>query len=341
MFITGTSMVCSVGLNAASAAAAIRAGICRFRELSYQSDRGEPIVGAVVPKLLSDEQGSARVALMLSWVLVECRKALPAGTGRIPLLIALAEIQRPGGCGAQAAELLRGVLGEQFDPRLSEVIAGGNTAGFEALRRARELLASQQASACVVCGVDSLLNAATLDWLEGHWRLKTAENSDGIVPGEGAAAVVLSRFPAGGRTAAIRVSGLGFANEPAHILGTEPLLGVGLAAAASAALSEGGVQMQHIDFRISDLAGEQYGFKEQALMVSRTLRQRRPDFPLWHPADCIGDIGAAAGIAQIVCASAAFQRGYAPGPHALLCTGGVTGKRAVAVLRNEYSEGVS
>lgn len=99
--------------------------------------------------------------------------------------------------------------------------------------------------------------------------------------------------------------------------------------------------MQHIDFRISDLAGEQYGFKEQALMVSRTLRQRRPDFPLWHPADCIGDIGAAAGIAQIVCASAAFQRGYAPGPHALLCTGGVTGKRAVAVLRNEYSEGVS
>lgn len=332
MFITGAGMVCSVGLTAASAAAAIRAGIARFAELRYQSDRGVPIVGAVVPGLPSGEPGASRALVMLSRVIADCLNALPAGTARIPILIALAEAQRPGGCGAQADAILQGVLGERFDPRLSQVIPEGNTAGFEALRLAREQLVSQRASVCIVCGVDSFINAATLDWLEGIWRLKTPENSDGIIPGEGAAAVLLSRHPASGGQVAVRIRGLGFANEPANILGTEPLLGLGLAGAASAALSESGLQMQQIDFRISDLAGEQYGFKEQALMVSRTLRQRRPDFQLWHPADCIGDLGAAAGIAQLICAREAFRRGYAPGPRALLCTGGVTGKRAVAIL---------
>jgi hypothetical protein len=48
MHITSTGMVCAVGLNAAAACAAMRAGIVRFEELPYYHTEGEPIIGAMV-----------------------------------------------------------------------------------------------------------------------------------------------------------------------------------------------------------------------------------------------------------------------------------------------------
>ena len=51
MFITGTGLVCPVGLNAVSACAAKRAGISAFADLPHHNNVGEAIVGAFVPDL--------------------------------------------------------------------------------------------------------------------------------------------------------------------------------------------------------------------------------------------------------------------------------------------------
>lgn len=117
-------------------------------------------------------------------------------------------------------------------------------------------------------------------------------------PGEAAAAIYVNRPPATTQTQ-VQVTGLGFGQEKATISSEEPLLGLGLTAAARAALAEAGLQLHEMDFRPSDATGEAYGCKEQALLVARLHRVWKPEVPHWHCADSIGDCGAAAGVCQL------------------------------------------
>jgi 3-oxoacyl-[acyl-carrier-protein] synthase-1 len=341
MDIVATGMVCSVGLTAATACAAMRAKVAKFNDLPYRDNEGEPIVGAVVPGLPFDMRKHQRLVELLCMALRDC---LGSGevksTERIPLIVGLAEPERPGGA-AGTDSIIREVeaaLGLRFNPKLSRTIPMGHVAGFEAMRQAREILKDGGVSVCLVCGVDSLINAAALRWLEQHDRLKTPGNSDGVIPGEGAAGILVSRpedEPSGGCVA--RIIGLGFAHEKSSILTEEPLLAEGLASAGRSALAEAGLQMHEIDFRLSDVSGESYGFREQALVGSRLMRVRRECLPIWHCADAIGDTGAAAGVCQMIAAQQAFRRRHAPGRRAIGFTSSTQGARAAAVLERQVA----
>lgn len=337
MFITSTGMVCPVGLSAPAACAAMRAGIAKFDELPYRDNQGEPIVGALVSDLDPKLKRKARLIELLVPAVSECLAEKPVNPpGRIPLLIGLAETARPGGGAEWAEDILKEVqkqLGMSFHPTLSRTIPKGHTAGFEGLRIARELLLQdKEVPACVICGVDSYIRAEALHWLDQHFRLKTSANQHGLIPGEAAAAVLLQREPAVG--VAVELVGLGFAKEKTHVLSEDPFLGLGLAEAARGALAEAKLGFHEMDWRISDVTGEQYGFKEIALVEGRLMRVvRKEPQPLWHCADSIGDVGAAAGAAQFVLAAAAFRKGYAPGEKALCLGGSVPGDRAAAVWR--------
>jgi len=338
MYLARPGMVCAVGLSAASACAAMRAGIAKFDELPYFDDRGEPIVGAAVPGLEPRMNRGQRLLEMLSAALRECLgHPPPAPPERIPLLVGLAEPGRPGGGASLAGSVVGAAqekLGVRFHPRLSRAIAGGHTAGFEALKIARGLLADPTIPGCVVCGVDSYINARSLQWLDQHWRLKREDHSNGVIPGEAAAAVYVQLQPSGTGKKQVQVTGVGFGFEKAGVLAEAPLLGLGLAEAARSALGEAGHGMHEVDFRLSDVTGEGYGFKEQALLLGRLLRVRRESLPIWHVAEFVGDTGAAAGVAQLVVSLRAFQAGYAPGDRALGCTSAVPGGRAVVVLQS-------
>jgi 3-oxoacyl-[acyl-carrier-protein] synthase-1 len=182
-----------------------------------------------------------------------------------------------------------------------------------------------------VCAVDSYLNPATLGWLDDAYRLKTAGNADGLIPGEAAAAVLVRAEP---KTAATEVTGLGFGVEPAPIRSDEPLRAAGLAQAVKAALAEARLGYHEIDFRLSDVTGESYGFKEVLLMEARVMRELRYTYqPVWHWSEAIGDTGAAAGVVQLVSADDAFRKGYAPGRSAICLTSAGPGARAAAVVR--------
>src|SRR6185436_14598933 len=113
------------------------------------------------------------------------------------------------------------------------------------------------------------------------------------------------------------------------------LLGVGLTEAVRAALADANMRMRDIQLRLSDVTGEAYGFKEQALALSRTMREGPSDLPIWHCADAIGDCGAAAGVCMLAFARHAFLGGYAPGTRAMCYTSAVPGDRAVAVLERQ------
>jgi len=130
----------------------------------------------------------------------------------------------------------------------------------------------------------------------------------------------------------LRCTGIGFAEEAARIDSEQPLRADGLTAAIKTALSEAGVSMGDMDLRITDLGGEQYYFKEASLALTRTLRTHKEEFPLWHPAECIGEPGAVAGAAILAVASAATKRAYASGPRILAHMANDSGRRAALAL---------
>lgn len=336
MYVAATGMVCSVGLSARPACAAIRAGIARIGALPYRDNQGEPIVGAALPGMDPDLRSEQRLPELLALAISDVMRAAEGqrvAWQQVPLLVGVAEPSRPGIRPQALQSLLAQLesrLGTSFHPSLSQVLAHGHTAVFHGLAVARTLLTRHPIPACLVCGVDSYLSARSLLWLDEYARLKTPENSDGVIPGEAAGALLVRSGPVA--TPLVHVHGLGFGQEAATVLSDEPLLGQGLAQAARGALTEAGLQMHDIDYRLADVTGESYGFKEQALTLARTMRVRKEALPLRHFADTIGDVGAAAGACAIALAAYDLQAGRTSTGPVLCTTSAVPGDRAAAVV---------
>jgi 3-oxoacyl-[acyl-carrier-protein] synthase-1 len=139
--------------------------------------------------------------------------------------------------------------------------------------------------------------------------------------------------PDSGSSSPVKLNGLGFALAGYRFERRTAVSWARLTDASMAALSEAGIQMHQIGFRLSDVTGESYGFKELSLVVGRLLRiHRQEGYPIWHCAENIGDTGAAAGVVQLIRAFHAFQKGYAPGTIAMCFTSSDWGQRAVAML---------
>ena len=77
------------------------------------------------------------------------------------------------------------------------------------------------------------------------------------------------------------------------------------------------MEVHDTHYRVSSVSGENYFFKETALSITRALKQKVPEHQLLHPADSIGEVGAAIGGAMVVMDYYALLKGYAPGTRGL------------------------
>jgi len=335
LYLRSSGLVTAVGLSARASAAALRAGVLRFQEIPFHDSGGNFVIAAPVPRVTEGCLGLRRLVRMLATAVRDAAAQLDGGfRSGLPLLLALSERERPGrpdGLDARLLPALEAETGLSFDRALSGAIAGGGTAVHRALQHARDLLQSPGIPAVVVGAVDSWLNRRGIDHLEEMRRLKTPMDPDGVIPGEGAAVLVLERAPS--RDTVLEVSGLGFADEPADRDPERMLVGHGLASAIHAALEDAGCDAEATWFNLSDSAGDRRAFMESTYATARTRPGRHEAFPQWLPAESFGDIGAVSGAAQIAVAAAAFAKGYAPGPGALSQTAKSDGERAVALLR--------
>jgi 3-oxoacyl-[acyl-carrier-protein] synthase-1 len=251
---------------------------------------------------------------------------------RLALLLCVAEPERPGrmaGLDDQLLTQIQGELGVSFAHQ-SALVPHGRVGVAIALAQARALLERTNVIGVLVVGVDSLLSWLTLSHYEREDRLLTESNSDGFMPGEGAGALWVGAVQA--PLTQLFCTGLGFGREPAHIDSGAPLRADGLTQAIRASLDDAGRQLHEIDFRITDNSGEQYYFKEASLALTRTLRQSKEAFDIWHPAECTGEVGAASGVAVIAAAREASIKGYAPGPNILTHWANDAGQRAAVTL---------
>lgn len=330
VYVSAAGMACPVGLTWASACAAMRAGITRKWISSYRDNQGREIVVSYlrdhIPETASCEE---RWLFLLAYALEDLsRTAGLQALERMPFFLALPLDSR--GRPVPTA-LVRDALATRLGLRIPlenlHILVEGTCGGLASLDSGRA--SARAGRPCVVAAADSLLSARRLLALSGRDRLRVDGNSDGVTPGEAAGAVILT---ADRQHALANIRGLGLAKEMALLDNDVPLRAEGLIAAARAALLDAGLEMHELDFRISDAAGESFYFKEQALLVSRLLRQPKAQFPLWLPADCLGHTGASAGLSGVLWAMAAWARHYAPGKRAMVCAGSDDGARSAVVL---------
>jgi len=333
--ILASGMVTGVGLNAPASCAAIRCGITNFAETRFIDKGGEWIIGCSVP-LAEPWRGRAKLLRLVVPVIQECLASVRiTAVKEVPLLLCLAEGTRPGrldGLDSSMIGEVEAALGVRFHPR-SGTVEQGKVGGLGAMKEARRLFAEEGISLCLIAGVDSFLVASTLAAYEEKNRLQTSKNSDGFIPGEAGAAVLVSH---GSKPNILTLSclGIGFGQERATVESGDPLKADGLVTAIRGALSDAGRTMGDMDYRITDLSGEQYGFKEASLALSRTLRTRKERFDLWHPADCIGEVGAAIVPCMLGVLHAATRKDYVPGKNALCHVANDAGERACMIVSN-------
>lgn len=328
--VLATGLVTAVGMSAPASCAAIRAKVTNPQETRFLI-AGDWLIGYHVP-LEHPWSGPVRLAKMASKAIAESLLHVPESDwGTIPVLMCVAERQRPGRTDGIEDGLYLAIeseLGTRFAPQ-SGIIAGGRSSIVVALDQARNLLTASSVPAVLIAGVDSLLTWPQLSALDRGERLLSARNSNGFIPGEAAGALLVGHATGEPRLSCM---GIGFGTEAATIDSAEPLRADGLVQAIRMALSDADRELHDVDFRVADVSGEQYYFKEATLAVARLLRRNKAAFDIWHAAECTGEVGAAAGFVALAVADAAFRKGYAPGPTVLLHTSDDAGARAAAYL---------
>ncbi len=305
--VTGAGLATPLGLTTAATVAALRAGVAGFGEVAgILGAAGEPLIGAAMPGGPAGVWDAERLKPLAVAVCREALASVPADRRRRLRVAALApEPQRPGAAFRDPA-FWRDVAAEASASRPVEVriIEGGNAAGAAALAGFRDLT-----DGCgLIVGFDTLLSLPALAYLERGLRLKSADRVRGVIPGEACGAVAVERadaVPAG--AALCLVDGAATAEEPVPVASDDPCLGGGLTTAIREALRDAGRAGADVQRVYCDLNGEVYRAHEWMLAQCRTL-----DGPeVVHPADCVGDVGAASVPLLIAAAAAAWRRGHA------------------------------
>jgi 3-oxoacyl-[acyl-carrier-protein] synthase-1 len=332
--VQAVGLITSVGLDAETSCAAFRAKLTNPTPTRFMSEAGEWIMAHQVP-LAAAWRGRARLVHMAALAVEDALRALPrAKWSNLPLLLCVAEAERPGrlsGLDGSLLPMIEALLNVRFAPH-SGVIAQGRVGVAVALAQARVLCQQHRCEHVLIVTTDSYLSWPTLRHFEAQDRLLSPLNANGFMPGEGAGALLVGA-PRQGRHELV-CTGLGFAREPAHYDSGEPLRGDGLSQAIKAALADAGRAMHDMDFRVTDVSGEQFYFKEAALALSRTLRVRKEEFDIWHPAECTGEIGASAGATMLALTEAACRKGYSKGQRILAHMANDAGQRAAITLEH-------
>jgi len=218
----------------------------------------------------------------------------------------------------------------------TQVFPLGHAGMFQALQAASHDLRTGRIRYAIVGGVDTYLDEATLEWLADIKRLKTDRTVIGIIPGEGAAFVVLeNRAAAAARGASMlaRLDGVATAIESHTLYAGTPCRGDGLTSALQrtvAALPDRGIDTAVV---LCDLNGERYRANEWGLTFFRALGAVRRSPAVWHPAGSTGDTGAAAGAINLAFGAVAVAKGYARPEQVLVWGSSDEGLRGSVYLR--------
>jgi 3-oxoacyl-[acyl-carrier-protein] synthase-1 len=332
--IVSCGAVTPVGLNSLQTAAAIRARIAGFQETIPLTPPQEPLLGARVPAHAALRQTPATWLGNMATRAIREAMQHPAAAGRIALILTPPETVRshPAFKDGRSDDLLKHIesaAGRRFDERY--ITAEGGAGIVSGLATARSLLNRSDFDACLVGGVDSLLNPGDIQRLRTAGRIVEPDLPQGLIPGEGAAFLLVTsagRWPG----AFASVCGASFAQENDDVLSPRFSQGRGFAAALRSTLNDGGIPESSVSFRVSTVNGERYAVWESIFSSARFYRTRRERLVTWYTASSVGEMGAASGAIGILVAAMAICGGYAPGPYAMCESASETGLRGACLV---------
>jgi 3-oxoacyl-[acyl-carrier-protein] synthase I len=333
--IKSSGMVTAVGLNAPASLAAMRAGIRNVNVTNiWDPESGTYLAAGKVP-LPQWWTGLGKLADLAAPALGECFEAAkPVPARNIPVLLGVAPPDRPFRLPDLDKQILPEIehrLGFALHPA-SHIIARDHVSVVIGLREAAEMIANGKAPCVIVAAVDSLLQHELKDYYLSKRRLLTPINSNGFSLGEAGSAVLVAPATADS-DGELRVRGMGLNLEGATIESERPLRADGLIQAIREAFRQAGMSYEDLQYRITDLNGEHYKFKEMTLVMMRIHgKPKTKVFDLWHPIEYIGDVGAAIGPIVLAVAHHASHKGYGTGPGILCTFSNDNGDRAAIVL---------
>jgi 3-oxoacyl-[acyl-carrier-protein] synthase-1 len=342
--VVGLGAVTSLGLYPEAIAAAVAANVVRGRLVETMRDArtGAPMRLAMLPRLPLAMGAVARMRWMAERALAQALSTLEP-LGERPPLSAYVAIPppRPGPPQQEILDAVRSLLRAAPLPPAPGLCAAfdtGQEGGTAALGQALEVLKQRRADFCLVGGVDSYIDADLLAWLSETRRLSDDDNPNGIVPGEGAAFALLAR-PEVARQRRLPVLGwvLGAtrAVEPSPWFTGRPTQARGLTRAL-ADLFAGHPPEVKADVTYCDANGESWRADEWMYAYLRTSDRHADPLLLHHPAQCWGEVGAAAAPLLLAIALLDHRRGRGRGQRALLwCACDTRSVRGAALIEAE------
>lgn len=343
--ITGIGMVTPVGHDSIMAPAAIWSGISRFGEVpDFVTTKGAKAVGSFVKGITDERSGSDR---LLSMAVPAAQEALfmaeefyeDLDMSDAKLLLSLGPQERPSYEEFDKEDIQTLLeLAQAEEIQSVEIIREGHSSGVIALSKSISLLRERKTKVCIIGGIDSLVEYPSLAWLEEKGRLKTDDRPYGFIPGEAAAFLVLeleSNARQRGAPVLCEILETAYGMEEANIFSDKPLFGKRLSESINKVLNTQGMGIDKINGIICDLNGEHYRMKEWGLVQSRIFDGSTPVPELWHPAECIGDVGAASIIVFTAIAAVAVNNGYFNGTNILIWTSSDMGGRGSLLLTDK------
>jgi 3-oxoacyl-[acyl-carrier-protein] synthase-1 len=326
--ITASSVLCAGGRGSEQVWATVRAGIACIGNSHVMDRHFDPIQMGLVPEdelppLPSELEaaplpsGARRMLRLAGPTLAAVAKA----AGPAPLTVYLGLPQKEPSEAPWLAlflQYLAKAAGIPIDAVTSRIFPKGRAAGLVALEAALVQLSQNPAVTIVVGGVDSFLDLRRIAELDSEARILGPRVMDGFIPGEGAAFFVLKDANApqeeGQAEPPVKVQGAATLADPGHRYGTAPGLGEGLANAidqlrATLASNPGPAGSTFAGFN-----GENFEAKLWGVARLRHSDFFQPNMVMLHPADSIGDTGAAAGAILTALGAFALSKGQRDGP---------------------------
>ncbi len=346
--ITGIGMVTPVGHTAYESCASIRAGIVRMIDIDYfiiENDAFEevPVTGCPICGVTDGHLGLGRwtkMAAMAIQDLMVNAKLSDKDLNTSGLFLGLPSLEREG-VDARIADMLALRVGQwtkiEGIANRTRVYTKGHVGLAKALITALGELKVNKVQHAIVGGVDSLVEPETLGFFYREDRLKTEDNTDGFIPGEAAAFMMLENMENAQRRGADIMAILEAphtATEPITIWSEDPSSeGSGLSQVIRGTFEQLSDKGIHTGLIINDLNGETYRAKEFSNAGTRVLSDIQTEWQLWHPADCIGDTSAASFAVAACVGARSLQKGYAKTENILVCGSSDDGLRGSVYLR--------
>ena len=343
--IVDAEMSSAIGLSAAQAATSARARIQRVTEIEFcdyyhTGFRVGVIPQEMLPELHPDleplplSDRNRRLIRLAGEPLARLVSKVPSGAGSPGVYLGLPEHQNK--LPIDPAELI-GHLYKQAEvslsPQAAKSFAQGRASGLLALESAVAELRGGATQFAVVGGIDSFIDLYILGTLEMQKRIRTDRNADGFAPGEGAGFCLLTTEKTAakyGLSVLARVDAVGTGMESGHIYSDQPYLGAGLSDAFGTCLSSVD-ESAPIDCVYASFNGERYWAKEFSVAMIRNKRCFSDEYQMEHPAECCGDLGAAAGGVMLGLAAMGMTRSGSGGATLVFCSSDY-GERAAVLL---------